>query len=220
VARPAPDSLEQLFKAFPALLGRAATSAERNAFGRYADLLILWNRTHHLTALKTRAAIGRGLFLDSLLFRALLPQGALRVLDIGAGAGIPGVPLRVVEPGLALTLIESKRKPVSFLNALKRELGMADIVVRHGRAEDIVVEIPELTGKFDFVLTRSVGIGAGLIQTAMIYLRPGGSLLASGPPVVGAATPKIAWKGQSEWKRAEFPKIGVSRLFLKATKGG
>lgn len=220
MARPATDPLEQLFKAFPALLGRAATLVERNAFGRYADLLIHWNRTHHLTALKTRAEIGRGLFLDSLLFRAFLPQGPLRVLDIGAGAGIPGVPLRMVEPGLSLTLIESKRKPVSFLNALTRELGMADIVVRHGRAEDIVLEVPELEGKFDFVLTRAVGLGVDLIDTAMSYLRPGGSLLTSGPPVVGAALPKVSWKGQGGWKRAEFPKIGMSRTFFVAIKGG
>ena len=219
MARPATDSLDHLFRAFPALLGRAATPVERNAFGRYADLLILWNRTHHLTAIKTRAEIGRGLFLDSLLFRAILPQGPLRVLDIGSGAGIPGVPLRMVEPGLSLTLIESKRKPVSFLNSLARELGMADIVVCHGRAEDVVIEVPELEGKFDFVLTRAVGLGVDLIETAMDYLRPGGSLLTSGPPVVGAALPKVIWKGKSEWRRAEFPKIGISRMFFMATKG-
>ena len=145
MARPATDPLGQLFKAFPALLGRAATPAERNAFLRYADLLILWNRTHHLTAFKTRAEIGRGLFLDSLLFRALLPRAPLRVLDIGAGAGIPGVPLRMVEPGLSLTLIESRRKPVSFLHALIRELAMPDISVHHGRAEGVMSEVPELT---------------------------------------------------------------------------
>lgn len=121
---------------------------------------------------------------------------------------------------MSLTLIESKRKPVSFLNALKREIGMANVVVRHGRAEDIIVELPELEGKFDFVLTRAVGLEADLIETAMTYLRPGGSLLASGPPVLGVATPEIIWKGQSEWKRAQFPKIGMSRMFLVATKGG
>ena len=217
MARPATDPFEQLFKAFPALLGRAATPAERNAFLRYADLLILWNRTHHLTAFKTRAEIGRGLFLDSLLFRALLPRAPLRVLDIGAGAGIPGVPLRMVEPGLSLTLIESRRKPVSFLHALTRELAMPDISVHHGRAEGVISEVPGLMGEFDVVLTRAVGLGAGLIEIAMAYLRTGGRLVASGPPV-GSPIPKINWQGPAEWKTVEFPKISLARAFLTATK--
>ena len=217
MARPATDPLGQLFKAFPALLGRAATPAERNAFGRYADLLIFWNRTHHLTAFKTPAEIGRGLFLDSLLFRALLPRAPLRVLDIGAGAGIPGVPLRMVEPGLSLTLIESRRKPVSFLHALTRELAMPDISVHHGRAEGVMSEAPELMDKFDVVLTRAVGLNAGLIEIAMAYLRTGGRLVASGPPV-GSLMPKINWQGQAEWKTVEFPKIGLARAFLMAIK--
>jgi 16S rRNA (guanine527-N7)-methyltransferase len=217
VTRPATDPLEQLFKAFPALLDRAATPAERNAFGRYADLLILWNRTHHLTAFKTRAEIGRGLFLDSLLFRALLPRAPLRVLDIGAGPGIPGVPLRMVEPGLSLTLIESRRKPVSFLHALTRELALPDVSVHHGRAEGVISEVPELMGKFDVVLTRAVGLGPGLIDIAMAYLRIGGRLVASGPPV-GSLMPKIHWQGPAEWKTVGFPKVGLARAFLMATK--
>ena len=217
MARPAADSLEEFFKGFPALLGRAATPTERNAFGRYANLLVLWNRAHHLTALKTRAEIGRGLFLDSLLFGALLARGPLRVLDIGAGAGIPGVPLRMVEPGLSLTLIESRRKPVSFLHALIRDLGMPDIRVHHGRAEDVIVEVPEITGVFDVVLTRAVGRSAQLIEMAMAYLRPGGRLVASGPPV-GSAMPKVDWQGLAEWKTVDFPKMGLSRVFLVVTK--
>jgi 16S rRNA (guanine527-N7)-methyltransferase len=217
VARPAIDPLEHLFNAFPALLGRAATPAERKAFGRYADLLILWNRTHHLTAFKTRAEIGRGLFLDSLVFRALLPRAPLRVLDIGAGAGIPGVPLRIVEPGLSLTLIESRRKPVSFLHALTREIAMPDISVHHGRAEAVISEVPELLGKFDVVLSRAVGLSAGLIEIAMAYLRIGGRLVASGP-LVGSPMPKIKWKGPAEWKTVEYPKISLARAFLMAIK--
>ena len=217
MARPAADSLEQFFKVFPALLSRAATPAERNAFGRYANLLVLWNLAHHLTAFKTRAEIGRGLFLDSLLFGALLPRGPLRVLDIGAGAGIPGVPLRMVEPGLSLTLIESRRKPVSFLHALIRDLGMPDITVHHGRAEDVILEVLELTAVFDVVLTRAVGRSAHLIEMAMAYLRPGGRLVASGPPV-GSAMPKVDWQGLAEWKTVDFPKIDLSRVFLVVTK--
>ena len=216
MARPAADSLEPFFKAFPALLGRAATPGERNAFGRYANLLVLWNRTHHLTALKTRADIGRVLFLDSLLFRALLPRGRLRVLDIGAGAGIPGIPLRLVEPGLSLTLIESRRKPVSFLRALIRELDLSDIAVHHGRAETVISEVPELQGKFDIVLTRAVGLGSEVIEMATAYLKPGGKLVASGPPV-GRAVPKIDWQGSAEWKTIGFPGVGTARAFLVVT---
>jgi 16S rRNA (guanine527-N7)-methyltransferase len=218
VARPAADPLEHFFKAFPALLGRAATPAERNAFGRYANLLVLWNRTHHLTALRTRADIGRGLFLDSLLFRAALPRGPVRVVDIGAGAGIPGVPLRMVEPEMSLTLIESRRKPVSFLHALIRELALPDIAVHHGRAEAIVSEVPELEGSFDVVLTRAVGLGSRLIAMAMAYLRPGGRLIAAGPPV-SRDMPKIDWPGSAKWKTIDFPKIGLERTFLVVTNG-
>jgi 16S rRNA (guanine527-N7)-methyltransferase len=216
VARPATDSLEDFFKAFPALLGRAATPTERNAFGRYANLLVLWNRTHHLTSLRTRADIARGLFLDSLLFRALLPRGPVRALDIGAGAGIPGVPLRLVDPELSLTLIESRRKPVSFLHALIRDLGLPDITVHHGRAEAIVVEVPELKRQFEVVLARAVGLGADLIEMAKEYLGPGGRLIAAGPPVRGDM-PKLDRRGSAEWKTIEFPKIGLVRAFLVVT---
>lgn len=214
MARSAADSLEDFFKAFPALLGRTATATERNAFGRYANLLVLWNRTHHLTALKTRADIARVLFLDSLLWRSLLPREPLRILDIGAGAGIPGIPLRMVDPSIALTLIESRRKPVSFLHALIRELAL-DIALHHGRAEAISSQVPELQGKFDVVLTRAVGRGSQVIEMAAPYLRRGGTVIASGPPVA-RAMPKVEWPNAG-WKRVEFPGLGLARAFLVAT---
>ena len=217
MARPPGDSLEPFFEAFPALLGRGATPAERGAFERYARLLVLWSRTHNLTALRTRREIGQGLFLDSMLFHSLLGRGPLRVLDIGAGAGIPSVPLRMVEPRLSLTLIESRRKAVSFLRALVRELAMPDITVLHGRAEGIATQTPELKGTFDVVLTRAVGPSAHLIETAMNYLRVGGRFVASGPPVADSM-PKLDWQGHAQWEVVDFPKVGLIRSFLVVAK--
>jgi len=211
------DTLEDLYRAFPALVGRAPTATERAAFERYADLLIRWNRIHHLTALRTRRDIGRGLFLDSLLFRALVPPGPVRVVDIGAGSGIPGVPLRIVEPNVALTLIESRRKPVSFLHALLRELSLTDVTVRHGRAEDLVRNTPELLGIFDVVLTRAVGLSRVVIEGALAYLKPSGVLIAAGPPP-GVPRPRIEWDGILEWKDIDFSAIGVRRTFLICTR--
>jgi 16S rRNA (guanine527-N7)-methyltransferase len=217
VARARDDSLDDLFKAFPALLGRPATALERKAFDRYADLLILWNRTHHLTALRTRAAIGRGLFLDSLLFRGLLPSGPKRVVDIGAGAGIPGVPLRIADHEISLTLVESRRKPVSFLHALVRDLQLTQVEIHHGRAEALTAEVPELADKCDFVVSRAIRLDSELIDLAMKLLRPGGALLTSGPPS-GVSPPHVDWSGNFEWKIISFTGIGLTRRFFIASK--
>ena len=219
MARARDDSLDDFFKAFPALLGRPATATERKAFDRYADLLILWNRTHHLTALRTRAAIGRGLFLDSLLFRALLPPGAKHIVDIGAGAGIPGIPLRISDAEISLTLVESRRKPVSFLHALIRELRLSQVEIHHGRAEALTAEMPQLAGGYDFVVTRAVRLDGELIELAMKYLKQGGTLLTSGPPS-GAPQPKVEWGGKFEWKTISFAQIGLTRRFFIASKDG
>ena len=217
VAGAGADSLEELYAAFPALVGRAATAAERRAFDRYANLLIHWNRTHHLTALRTRRALGRWLFLDSLFFRAFIASGAQRVADIGAGAGVPGVPLRIVEPEMSLTLIESRRKPVSFLHALVRDLSLTDVMIHHARAEDLVAEMPELAGTFDVVLCRAVGLTRGLIEGAMPYLKPSGRLVAAGPPPL-SDRPAIDWDGEMEWKDIDFREMRTIRSFLVCTK--
>ena len=219
MARARDDSLDDFFKAFPALLGRPATTTERKAFERYADLLILWNRTHHLTALRTRAAIGRGLFLDSLLFRALLPPGPKHIVDIGAGAGIPGIPLRISDDEISLTLVESKRKPVSFLHALIRDLQLSQVGIHHGRAEALTTEVPALAGAYDFVVTRAVRLDGELIDLAMKYLKQGGTLLTSGPPS-GAPQPKVEWEGRFEWKIISFAQIGLTRRFFIASNEG
>ncbi len=215
-ARTRDDSLEDFFARLPALLGRMASTAEREAFERYADLLLFWNRTHHLTAVRTRAAVGQGLFLDSLLFRSLLPPSPARVADVGAGAGIPGVPLRIVDPEVRLTLIDSRRKPISFLHALIRELGLSHVDVQHGRVEELAESAAKMRGAFDAVLTRSVRLEPKLLEASMRLLKPHGRFFASGPPPNQRA-PEIRWPGVAGWKTLSFAKLGIERRFFIAT---
>jgi len=217
-ARTPDDSLEDFFARLPALLGRIASPSERAAFERYADLLLIWNRTHRLTAAKTRAAVGQGLFFDSLLFRSLLPPSPARIADVGAGAGIPGIPLRIVDPGVRLTMIDSRRKPVSFLRTLTRELSLSDVDVEHGRVEEVAEDAARMCGVFDVVLTRSVRLEDELLEASMRLLKPRGMFVASGPPPNQPA-PEIGWSGVASWKTISFDSLGIERRFFIASAG-
>jgi len=212
------DSLEGFFARLPALLGRMASPSERVIFERYADLLLVWNRTHRLTAAKTRATVGQGLFLDSLLFRALLPPSPARIADVGAGAGIPGLPLRIVDPEVRLTMIDSRRKPVSFLRTLTRELGLSDVDVEHGRVEELAEHAARMCAAFDVVLSRSVRLEHALLEASMRLLKPHGIFVASGPPPNQPA-PEIRWPGVASWKTISFESLGIERRFFIATPG-
>jgi 16S rRNA (guanine527-N7)-methyltransferase len=178
VPGPRRDALAALALAIESLTGRLGTPQEIRQFRLYLSLLMDWNRTHRLTGCRTADAIVRQLFLDSLLFAAKLPEGPMRMADIGTGAGIPGIPLRIVRSEISLTLIDSRRKHVSFLAALRRELALADVLVVEGRAETILAERPDLEGAFDVVVMRAVG--QRLLPTVARYLRPEGLFLAGG----------------------------------------
>jgi 16S rRNA (guanine527-N7)-methyltransferase len=200
-----PDPLDELARAIEVIAGRPATAEIRGRFAKYLALLTSWNRTHHLTAYRTPRDVVRGLFLDSLLFFPLLPVGARRLVDIGAGPGIPGVPLRIVEPTLLVTLIESRHKPVSFLEALKRELHLPEIEVVHGRAED-----RPGVGSFDCVVMRGVKVNGRIAASARSHLSPGGRLIVAGGP--DAAQERDLPNSRRE--NVSIPQLGISRYFL------
>jgi 16S rRNA (guanine527-N7)-methyltransferase len=197
------------------LTGRPATAEESRQFGQYLDLLMAWNRAQRLTGHRTPEAIAEALFEDSLLFLRLLPQGPLRLVDIGAGAGIPGLPLKIVRPEICLWLIDSKRKRVSFLAAVKRELGLRDVEIVEGRAEDLVKRMPELAGAFDIAVSRGVAPPQSLLPTAFGYLKPGGALLmTSGPHGVRGVTADPRLRSEA----VRCPELGLTRAFVTATR--
>jgi 16S rRNA (guanine527-N7)-methyltransferase len=216
-AAPFDRALGELAATARAITGREVTPVQHAQFRRYLELLLEWNRAHRLTALASAPEMVRGLFVDSLLFLPLLPPRPCTGVDIGAGAGVPGVPLRIIDPGIRLTLVEARRKKASFLLAVKRELGIGDLTVLEGRAEVLVRQLPDLSGKFDFAVARAAGAPTDVLLVAMGYLRPGGLFVASGPPP-STPLPQIEQPFKGEWRVQTYPEIGSSRTFLVARK--
>jgi 16S rRNA (guanine527-N7)-methyltransferase len=165
-----------------------------------------------MTALASAREIVQGLFLDSLLFLRVLPPRPLKVVDIGAGSGIPGVPIRLADPTISLTLIEAKRKRVSFLLTACRELDLSDVKVLEGRAERFLEEAPENAGSFDAVVARAVGAEDDLLPLALRYLKPGGVVVLTG-------SPRKAGSGRMQTIKVPIPGGHGSRVFLRAEKG-
>ncbi|MFQ5828212.1 MAG: 16S rRNA (guanine(527)-N(7))-methyltransferase RsmG [Candidatus Methylomirabilia bacterium] len=210
------EELEGLLTSgFRALVRRLPSRDELAAFSRYLDLLLKWNRVYSLTTYRKPGEIVRSLFLDSLLFLPLLPAEANRLVDLGAGIGIPGIPVKIAQPERELTLIEARRRRAGFLSAAVRELGLGRTSVLHGRAEQLLEERQDLGGRFDAVLSRAAGRPARIVPLAMKFLRKGGIVVLSGPPVgtrVGLPVPRC------ETKVLSSPAAGRPRQFFVVEK--
>jgi 16S rRNA (guanine527-N7)-methyltransferase len=170
---------EALARGASSILGRALTSHELDLFSRYLRLLVKWQRSHRLIGSSDELWIVEHLFLDSLLFLRLLPLTARALVDLGSGAGMPGVPLKIVRGDVEMTLVESRRRRASFLSAVVRELGLAQTRIVADRIEN---RLTELEGRFDAVVMRCAGDVGELMPLAARLLAPGGVVIASGPP--------------------------------------
>lgn len=205
----------RLARGLQGILHRSATQREVQAFSRYLALLRQWNRVYSFTSYRDPARIVDRLFLDSMLFLPFVAAGAGRLLDLGSGAGIPGVPLKIVAPALSLTLIEARRKRTSFLATLVRELKLEGVQVLRGRAESLIEEFPSLEGGFDAVVSRAFGPLELVAPLALRFLRPGGRFVASGPP---SGKPLAELTGLGSWHVVTSPVSGLSRRFFTIEK--
>ena len=161
------------------ILGRTLTPHELDRFSRYLALLVKWQRSHRLIGSSDEMWIVEHLFLDSLLFLRLLPSAVRSLADIGSGAGMPGVPIKIVRSDVEVTLVESRRRRASFLSAVVRELNLAETRVVADRLES---RLAELEGRFDAVVMRCAGDVGELMPLAAGLLTPQGVVVASGPP--------------------------------------
>ncbi|MCY7353713.1 MAG: 16S rRNA (guanine(527)-N(7))-methyltransferase RsmG [Lysobacter sp.] len=137
----------------------------------YLALLIRWNNTYNLTAIRDpREMVGKHL-LDSLAMHSHATSGALA--DLGTGPGLPGIPLALANPALQVTLVESNGKKARFLREAVRVLGLQNARVAESRAEAL-----DEPGAYDWITARALATLRGIIDVGGHLLKPGGSLLA------------------------------------------
>jgi 16S rRNA (guanine527-N7)-methyltransferase len=146
------------------------------AFDLYLEELLKWNRKINLTAIRSEKGIVLKHFLDSLSAYPYLSKPS-SVLDIGSGAGFPGIPLKMVEPSLEIILIDSVRKKADFQRHIIRALGLKGIEAIHGRVQDKEI-IQSFGERFDTVLSRAFSDLQTLLLLAYPFLKKGGILLA------------------------------------------
>ena len=206
-----------LTRGFVRILHRPPSPVELEAFARYLTLLLQWNRSQRLTGYREPERIAEKLFLDSLLFLRWIDAGPIRLLDLGAGAGVPGLPIKIVEPQIKLTLLEARRRRVSFLLTAVRGLQLEEVRVLHGRAEVLIRVDPSLAGAFDAAVTRGAGPLPTILPLALLFLKPGGHFVASGPPLE-KRTPLLPPEIPHEWVTVPALDNRTPRRFLVVTK--
>lgn len=143
----------------------------------YADLLIAQNQVMNLTAITDPLGVCELHFLDSAALLALTELRGKTLIDIGTGAGFPGVVLKILEPSLELTLLDSLGKRIDWLKALCRELGLEGVTCIHGRAEALGRD-PALRDCFDCATARAVASLPQLSELCLPFVKPGGLFLA------------------------------------------
>ena len=160
-------------------LGVSLSGDQLAQFAEYTRLLSEGNRRANLTAITDPEQVQIRHYLDSLtavLAISQWPDGAC-VVDIGAGAGFPGIPLKIAFPGIRLTLVESTRKKTAFLEELVSELGLDDVEVLTIRAEELG-RTEGYRGQFDVALARGVASLSALVEYALPLCKGHGHLLA------------------------------------------
>ena len=145
------------------------------ALMRYAELLMEKNKVMNLTAITEPSDIATLHFLDSAALLTLANFRDKTVADVGTGAGFPGLPLKIVEPSIRLTLLDSLNKRIDFLGEVCTDLGLSDVACVHGRAEEFAAEHRE---GFDIVTSRAVANLRMLCELCLPLVKVGGHFLA------------------------------------------
>lgn len=159
-------------------LGITLTEEQVQKFLEYYELLIEWNSFMNLTAITEFDEVVTKHFVDSVsLIKVLDLSEKLTLIDIGTGAGFPGIPLKIVFPNLKITLLDSLNKRVKFLNEVIGKIELKEIEAIHGRAED-AAKSQDLREKFDLCVSRAVANLSTLSEYCLPFVKVGGKFIS------------------------------------------
>lgn len=159
-------------------IGVTLTEQQINQFLRYYELLVEWNEKMNLTAITAYDEVMKKHFVDSLsLIKTYDISKKIKVIDVGTGAGFPGLALKIAYPSLQVTLLDSLNKRINFLNEVITQLGLIGVETVHGRAEDFA-KPNMLREKFDLCVSRAVANMSTLSEYCLPFVKVGGEFIS------------------------------------------
>ncbi len=155
-------------------LGITLNETQKKQFDQFYELLVEWNKVMNLTGITEYEEVNEKHFVDSVsIVKSVDMNQVESVIDVGTGAGFPGIPLKIVFPHLKVVLLDSLNKRINFLNTVIDELGLENISTIHGRAEDFAKK-PEYREQFDLCVSRAVANLATLSEYCIPYVKKDG----------------------------------------------
>ena len=171
-------AFEEILAARAGEAGIPLTAEQIGQFSVYHEMLLDWNTRMNLTALTAPEDVAVKHIIDSLTaYDAALFDGARTLIDVGTGAGLPGIPLAVYAPHLTVTLLDSLNKRVRFLTEVTAAMGLQNVRCIHARAEE-AARTAEHRAAYDIVVSRAVARLPVLLEYTLPFVRVGGTLLA------------------------------------------
>lgn len=170
------ENTEILINGF-GLFGIEINEDQINVFSKYFDMLIEWNEKINLTAIVDEREAVIKHFVDSVSVIPFFPENASSLIDVGTGAGFPGIPIKIVRNDINVTLLDSLEKRVRFLNAVIKETGLTGIDAFHGRAEDFGRD-EKFRERYDIGIARAVSSLPVLCEYVIPFVRVGGYFIA------------------------------------------